>query len=317
MDLNTLEVTKLYSKNAHVEALAWSPDGSQILLLLHQTPELDSPFYSGIQFETISVQGTSTHSPTFLSDFPGPVLGNQPIWTSTGEIFFRAGATPRSNSTSMALYRLRQDDKTRSWSKFSHGDIDCVVDLRSDHDIIFGEVHSGLSAEIHVLCSDGKKAKLVLYSGNEKINSWDAKATEDEGYVLALSKSNAFRPLELSTVEIDGPTNSINVISNLDIKENNKEKSRDPSIHLPLHATNLTQITQHSQDLTNALNLEISSKTINCKSQDRTTDLDAVFVAPTVTLPNPYQPASLSTAVPTTVQPFPPTLTLTTTTGKL
>jgi dipeptidyl aminopeptidase/acylaminoacyl peptidase len=262
LDMTTLEVRKVYSKNTQVEMLVWSPDGSQILLVIHQTPELDSPFYSGIQFETISVHVTSTPSPTFIADFPGPVLGQQPVWASTGEIFFLAGASPRSTNSSMTLYCLRQDGETWSWSKYSHGDIDCVMDLRSNQETIFGQVQSGLSDEVHILSSNGKKTELVLYFENEQINTWDVKFTQGGGYVLALSKSNTLNPLELFTVHIDGSANnihSINDMTNLKVKENTKDKPRDPSANLSPHAANLTQITHHNQDLANSLDIKISS----------------------------------------------------------
>jgi Tol biopolymer transport system component len=74
LDLDSLEVTTLHSENKQVEMLAWSPDTSQILLVTHQTPELESPFYSGIRFEALSIHGYSTASSNFMSDFPGPVL---------------------------------------------------------------------------------------------------------------------------------------------------------------------------------------------------------------------------------------------------
>ena len=68
LDFETFEATKIYNKNAQVEAMTWSPDGSQLLLVIHQSPELDSPFYSGARFETISVAGTSTgYQPSWLN----------------------------------------------------------------------------------------------------------------------------------------------------------------------------------------------------------------------------------------------------------
>ncbi|PMD35055.1 alpha/beta-hydrolase, partial [Hyaloscypha variabilis F] len=226
VDFDSFEATKLYNKNAQVDNFAWSPDGTKIVLVIHQTPELDSPFYSGIRFETVSLESSSTSSPTLLAEFPGPVLGT-PVWTKPSEIFF----------------------------------------LRDPHS-----------------SSEGKKEELVLYSEKEAINEWDAKVLDDGGCVLAISKSNTLNPLELYTVKIKGlpkKSSSIEDIKNLEVTEEGNV------FNLPLNATNLTQITHHNQHLADAFDLEITSKVIGCKSEDETTDLDAIFIAPTFSHPKP------------------------------
>jgi hypothetical protein len=95
LNFEAFEPTKIYRKDAQVETMARSPDGSQIMHLVHQTPELDSPSYSGVRFEVIPITGASSSSPTLISDFPGPVSWAQLVWLSSHEIFFLAGATPR------------------------------------------------------------------------------------------------------------------------------------------------------------------------------------------------------------------------------
>ncbi|KAJ3087033.1 hypothetical protein HK100_008497 [Physocladia obscura] len=271
LDFETFEVTKLYNKNAQVETFAWSPDASQVLLVIHQTPELASPFSSGIRFKTVSVDSTAISSLTLLAEFPGPVVMAPPMWTKPDEIFFIAGATHKSTNSSMTLYRLRQEGESWSWSKYSHGEVDCVMDLRSDHRTLFGQVQSGLSDEIHVLSSNGKKGEQVLYSQKEEISTWDAKILDDGGYVLAMSKSNTLNPPELYTVKIKS------LPKNLEVTEFNR----------PLNGTSLTQITYHNRDLAESFNVNITSKVIECKSKDSTTDLDAIFISPTLPTPKP------------------------------
>ena len=98
LDFETFEPTKIYRKNARVETMVWSPDGTQIMHVVHQTPELDSPSYSAVRFEVIPITGVSSSSPTLISHFPGPVSWAQLVWLSSHEIFFLAGATPRRRS---------------------------------------------------------------------------------------------------------------------------------------------------------------------------------------------------------------------------
>jgi hypothetical protein len=43
-DFRTFEPTKIYRKNDQVETMVWSPDGSQIMHVVHQIPEVNSPF---------------------------------------------------------------------------------------------------------------------------------------------------------------------------------------------------------------------------------------------------------------------------------
>jgi len=158
------------------------------------------------------------------------------------------------------------------------------MDIRSHYRTIFGQIQSGLLDEIHISSSEGKKEELVLYSEKEAINEWDAKVLDDGGCVLAISKSNTLNPLELYTVKIKGlpkKSSSIEDIKNLEVTEEGNV------FNLPLNATNLTQITHHNQHLADAFDLEITSKVIGCKSEDETTDLDAIFIAPTLSHPKP------------------------------
>jgi hypothetical protein len=211
------------------------------------------------------------------------VTWTQPLWPSSGEIFFLSGATPTSTNSSSTVYRLHQENGSWSWSKYSHGDVDCVMDLRYHRGIIFGEVQSGLSDEIHVLSREGQKEELMLYSEKEKLNTWDAKLLDDGGYVLALSKSNTLTPMELYTANIKGRTTSIDGIKNLALAGD----AKDIPSGLPLREANLTKITAHNQDLADAFDLEITSKIITCKSEDSTTDPDAIFIAPTISTSKP------------------------------
>jgi hypothetical protein len=278
LDIETFKQTKIYNRNAHVETMVWSPDGSQIMLVVHKTPELDSPFYSGIRFEVISITGCSASSPTLISEFPGPVSWAQPVWLSSREIFFLAGATPTSTNSSIRVYRLCQESETWSWSRYSHGEVDCVMDIRSQHGTLFGEVQAGLFDEIHILSRNGKREEVVLYSEKEKINTWDAKSLNNRGYILAISKSNTLNPMQLYTVKIGNLDKNIEDIKGLGIKEDNEGNSGT----LSLNASHLTKITCHNQDLAEAFDLNIISKVITCKSEDGTTELDAIFIAPAV-----------------------------------
>jgi hypothetical protein len=61
-------------------------------------------------------------------------------WASKDSIFFISAATPGAVNSSQAVYSLRQDGEIWTWSKHSHGEIDCVAELRSDHGIVFGMI---------------------------------------------------------------------------------------------------------------------------------------------------------------------------------
>ncbi|KAH8804387.1 Alpha/Beta hydrolase protein [Xylogone sp. PMI_703] len=252
LDLKTGEVMRLYDKDAQVKTLSWSPDASQILLAIYRSPELDSPYRFGTQFEVLSIGGHSTVASQFLSTFPGPVLSDNLVWEND-KIFFVSGVSPNSVNSSQAIYCLHQQGGVWRWHKHSHGDIDCVTDLRSDRGLAFGNVQSGLADEIHVL-GIHDQAEFVIYSANEQIDAWDARATNEGEFVLALAKGNTLRPPELYTVKAEHHFDNVN-----------------------------HQISHHNQNLSDSLDLQIYSEVIKCKSQDGTTDLDALFIAPSLT----------------------------------
>ena len=60
--------------------------------------------------------------------------------------------------------QARQESEAWAWSRYSHGEVDCIMDARPQHEILFGEVQAGLFAGIHVLRRDGKMEEAVLYS---------------------------------------------------------------------------------------------------------------------------------------------------------
>ncbi len=136
---------KLYSKSAHAEMLAWSPDGSQIPLVLHHTTELDSLFILGFNSRWFQFRALQR-----LHPFSFPTSQKRFCVISHSEIFILSGATPQPINTSISLYCLRQDGEVWPWSKYSHGDIDYAVDFQFDRKTIFGEVQSGLKDQIHV-----------------------------------------------------------------------------------------------------------------------------------------------------------------------
>ena len=268
LDLKGRKVSILYDKSVQVEMMAWSPDSSQVLFVVYKTPELDSPYRFGTLFETVSV-GTPAAPCEFVSSFPGPIHGGSLVWASENRIFFTSGVMPELVDTSLAVYALLQHAEIWKWSKDSHGDTDCGEDLRTNHGLVFGKVLSGLSDRIHVL-SDGKHDEYALYSGEEQISSWDAKSTQS-GHVLALAKSNTLCPQELFTTKV----------------AYNKSGSLTT---IPLHPHDLNQISNHNKTLSSSVNPQTTSHAINCKSSDKTTDLNALFISPspsTTARPNP------------------------------
>ncbi|RFU32970.1 hypothetical protein B7463_g3372, partial [Scytalidium lignicola] len=289
LNLKSCEIKRLYDKDVQTETLAWSPDASQLLLGIYKTPELGSTYQSGTQFEIIPIYKHSTTSLHFVSHFPGPILSKSLVWANDNRIFFTSGANPEFVNSSRAVYHLYQQRGAWAWSRYSHGEIDCVAELRSANGLVFGKVQSGLSDEIHIL-SVLNQAEGVIYSAEEEISAWDVRALAEGGYVLALAKSKTLDPQELFTVQLDSYIDDTNDIYSIvrandiavTINGNTDDNARETYslTNIPLPVNSLTQISYHNQDLSNSLNLKIHSQVIRCKSQDNTTDLDALFIAP-------------------------------------
>ena len=72
LDLATFEITKLYKENAQVEHITLSPDGTRILLVIYQSPELDSAFIPGFDLRLFRFLELQTPSHLSSANFQAP-----------------------------------------------------------------------------------------------------------------------------------------------------------------------------------------------------------------------------------------------------
>ncbi|MCJ1227515.1 hypothetical protein MMC12_004171 [Toensbergia leucococca] len=190
LHVSTREISALYAKDAHVKEFAWSPESTEIAYLLHETPDINSSGYKGVNFERVSL---SSRKSSHVCAFPGSV--HQLVWSKT-DIFFVAGFVPTKSNSSLMIYKLSLCEK--SWSKCSYGVRNCARGLRCTKDSVAVQVQSGLSDQIHNL--DGS----MLYDEIHEISTWDIVYSEEKP-ILTIAKSSAASPTEIFSVK-DGTT---------------------------------------------------------------------------------------------------------------
>ena len=252
LHLDTGEVKDLYAENAHVKAFAWSEDSKQIAYVLQETPEADSANAKGVNFETLSI---IDETKTRICGFPGTI--NRPIVWFRGHVYFLAGSEPTKCSTSSEMYRMSLTSK--DFSEHPHNDAKaCVVGLCRNGRLITTKVESGLSDQLFLFnhASIGRN-KLVLAQDNE-ISNWDAVQTVDGSLVFVVVTSTVSRPRNLYSLRMNTRRDQV-------------------------HAT--TQLTQYGQSI--GSRVRGISQGLRCISSDGMTELDGLFLSPSVLTPMP------------------------------
>ena len=195
--VSTRQVSVLYAKESHVNELAWSEDSKEIAYILHDTPEIESPLYKGIKFERVSV---STKESSHIRNFSGPV--EKFVW-SKENLFFLAGVSPKSTTTSSILYTLSLEEKKIVDRQY--GVNNCAVDLKWAGRGYAVLVQEGLRDMINInSTSQSTLAHETLYRDIQMTSTWDVVELQDGNQVVALGRSFGHSPTEIYSVLNDG-----------------------------------------------------------------------------------------------------------------
>ncbi len=250
LHLTTREVENLYAQDSHVKAFVWSEDSKQIVYVLQDTPELDSPYANGVTFQTISIIDKTKAE---ITRFPGTTAGPM-IWLDNG-LYFVAGTEAGKCSTSATVYKLEIESKKYlrlpPYNKES-----CVGSLCRNGNNITAKVESGLLDEIY-LCTKGVIGKHgLILSQDHKISSWDFGENPEGNHILVLVKSTVTSPRDLYSIQMNG----------------NRE---------PLH--DMIQLSSHGQPIS-SLDIGISQD-LRRTSSDGAVELDGLFLSPSDSSP--------------------------------
>lgn len=248
----TREVEVLYAKDAHVKMFAWSEDSEQIAYVLQENPEDDSAFMKGVSFETLSIFHKSGSK---ITGFPGTIKG--PLLWVDSNLYFLAGVEPSKCNTSSAVYQISL--KTKDWSEYPHdpdGD-SCVGGLCRNGRLITIKIESGSLDQIYLFHDKAILKNQLIFSDNHKISAWDAVQTINGTYVFVVVKSTVSSPRELYSSQGTWK----------------RRRVQEGYIQLSDHGQSIS-----SRHIGN-------SQDLHCTSSDGTTELDGLFLSPSVSPP--------------------------------
>jgi dipeptidyl aminopeptidase/acylaminoacyl peptidase len=91
---------KPFFKNAHVTDFAWNDDGTEIAIVTHRTPHIESKYLHGA---TISTLQTASREVTKVCHVP---TGVSSLTWSGSALYFLMNNTPEQNTSGLAVYSV-------------------------------------------------------------------------------------------------------------------------------------------------------------------------------------------------------------------
>ena len=141
VDLTSRNATTLYSSDAHVKELAWSPDSTEIAFATQETPDNNSMLRKGVTFFHITL---STKACSPICQFPGSV--RDLIWyeevTDSAELWFIASTVPSQLCTANAIYHLTLSNG--KCERAAYGENACAMSLKRTWDTVAVLAQQGL-----------------------------------------------------------------------------------------------------------------------------------------------------------------------------
>ena len=190
----TKKVTTLVSRDAHVDLLAWSGDGSKIVFSEVPSPDLDASFRDGTTVSIIDV--TSKHIRQ-LCVFPSQI--ECLTWAEDDTIHFLGCWTAESVISSQMVYSIDLKADKPQYARCAHGEEDCACEMSKAGKDVALLVQHGMEDQIRIL--GGR----VALSKPKEILAWDAAFTTDsDEMILAAGMGDSGSPAEVFTVTASG-----------------------------------------------------------------------------------------------------------------
>lgn len=184
------DVLTLSHGDRHVTDFAWNSNSTQLVYASQMTPDVNSPWDSGITIGRVSLD---TQRPVFLASFPGEV--SHLTWCES-QVYFLAGRTPDKTCTASTIYRMTQDGE--DLIPYAFGDKNCATDLRWMPEFPAAHVQQGLEDRIYRL---SETSPVLLHSGLHAIITWDIVGCGRNGWTLVIGKGSPSRPTEIFSVQ--------------------------------------------------------------------------------------------------------------------
>ena len=195
VDLRTKQVRSL-ELDRHVSELRWSPNGKQIAIKSHRTPELEEAYSTG---SLISVVDSQLFTVTDLLNFPRMFWDLQ--WDTSERLCF-CGPTPANRiSVEICVYAVNLNSEVPEFKRIAFGIENGAPHLIKSKETLVAKVEHRLESRICLL--DGH----ALYCEGEELEAFDVTFMPDSSeVVLALATSNINKPVEVYTKNASGKT---------------------------------------------------------------------------------------------------------------
>lgn len=187
LDVESGSIRVLFAKQLHVVNFSWNEDGSQISLVTHRSPHIESEWLHGATIWTVEILGTGVESRR-LCHVPRELSGL--TWVASN-LYFIAYSTLTDDSSSRSVYSVNLLDKHKSVTKVAQGDDDCATGLRKVGDNVLVHVQSGMEDQLRLLNST------ILYKENKCILDFDAAVDTTGEVILTFTQGSVNRPPEV------------------------------------------------------------------------------------------------------------------------
>lgn len=159
VDVLTQEVETLVGGDKHVHDFSWgcwSGTGQRIVYIEHDTPDINSPGFHGAKIKIwpgpwVQMANVPALDESELLSFPGPITSLE--WAfHNRNIYFIAGASPTSCSTSQTLYEFKMQHNFKGERvRKVFEDSRCCLDLHKNFSTIVFKTQTPLCDEVYLL----------------------------------------------------------------------------------------------------------------------------------------------------------------------
>jgi dipeptidyl aminopeptidase/acylaminoacyl peptidase len=176
-------------KNAHVTDFAWNDDGTEIAIVTHRTPHIESKYLHGA---TISTLQTASREVTKICHVP---TGVSSVTWSGSALYFLMNNTPEQDTSGLAVYSVNLFAEEYIYEKVAQGEENCASGLAKVNRDILVYVEQGLEDQLRLL--DGK----ILFRQEKRIIEFDAVSNGDRnGMMLAIAQGDLNNPTEVFSI---------------------------------------------------------------------------------------------------------------------
>lgn len=186
---NTGTIRVLFDQEAHVEDFAWTNCGTEIAVVTHRTPHVESKYLHGTTISILRVKDGTTRT---LCHIPSAIVFD-PVWLGSS-LYFLTNNIPELDISGFAVYSVREGEPYR---KIAHGETDCPAGLTRAGDDIAVHVEDGPYDRLRLLIGDK-----TMFSQKKRVVLFDISCSAKNKLQLAVAQGDVNHPTEVFSVDL-------------------------------------------------------------------------------------------------------------------